>query len=103
MTISRRIFVLGLIGSTGSLVLPEMSRADQGMVSESDSNALALGYKADATQVDKAKYKNYVAGQTCSDCQFFQGAANAPSAPCPLFGGKTVDAKGWCSGYAKRG
>jgi len=34
----------------------------QAMVAESDSQAAALGYKADATKVDKTKQAKYAAG-----------------------------------------
>jgi hypothetical protein len=63
---------------------------------------MALGYKANATQIDKAKYPAYMAGQSCSNCQFYQGNASAASAPCPLLGGKNVSGSGWCKGYVKK-
>jgi hypothetical protein len=72
------------------------------MLAESDSQALALGYKADATKVDKAKQPKYASGQLCSNCALFQGAPSAAAAGCPLFAGKQVAAKGWCSAYAKK-
>ena len=68
-------------------------------MSESDPTAIALNYKADAKQVKSPKY---VAGQLCKNCNFYQGAASAANAPCPLFGGKLVAGNGWCSGYAKK-
>ena len=33
----------------------------------------------------------------------YQGAANSTAGGCPLFPGKQVAAKGWCSAYAKKG
>jgi High potential iron-sulfur protein len=103
MKTSRRNFIIVVAGLTSSLLLDRAASADTATISESDPSAQALGYKADATKVDKAKYSNYTAGETCATCQFYQGTAGSPSGPCPLLGGKAVDAKGWCTGYAKKG
>ncbi len=72
------------------------------MVDEKDPTASALGYVANATKADTAKYKTYTAGQQCSGCQLFQGQAGAASGPCSLFAGKQVNAQGWCSAFAKK-
>ena len=72
------------------------------MVDEKDAIAVSLGYVADASRVDKAKYPNYAAGQACSSCSLFQAAAGAEVGGCPLFAGKQVNAKGWCSAFAKK-
>ena len=71
-------------------------------VDEKDPQAAALGYVADATKANKAKYANYAAGQMCGTCSLYQGAAGSASGPCPLFAGKEVSAKGWCSAYVKK-
>jgi hypothetical protein len=76
--------------------------ADAPMVSESDATAQSLGYKADATMVDKSRFTKYQAGQACANCQLFQGKPGDASGPCPIFGGKQVNAKGWCSAYVKK-
>jgi len=75
----------------------------QSMVVETDPQPTALGYKADATKVDKAKQPKYAAGQVCANCALFQAAAGAAAGACPLFAGKQVSAKAWCSAYAKKG
>ena len=75
----------------------------QAMVADTDPQAVALGYKSDATKADKAKYPKYAAGQACNNCALYQGAAGSASGPCPLFAGKQVSSKGWCSAYAKKG
>jgi len=72
------------------------------MVDEADAQAASLGYKADASKVDKAKFAKYAAGQSCSNCALFQGKAGDASGPCALFAGKAVSAKGWCSAYNKK-
>jgi hypothetical protein len=72
-------------------------------IDESDPLALALGYKADTTKVDSAKYPNHTPTQQCSNCKQFQGTATDSAAGCTLFGGKAVAAKGWCSSWVKKG
>jgi hypothetical protein len=74
----------------------------QAMVSETDPQAAALGYKANATAVDKAKFAKYAAGQQCDNCALYQGKAGSASGGCSLFGAKQVAGKGWCSAYAKK-
>ena len=74
----------------------------QAMVAETEPQASALGYKSDASKVDKIKYPKYVAGQVCTNCALFQGKADAAAAGCPLFAGKQVAGKGWCSAYDKK-
>lgn len=74
----------------------------QAMVAETDLQASALGYKADASKVDKAKYSKYAAGQACVNCALYQVATGSAAGGCPLFAGKQVAAKGWCSAYAKK-
>ena len=97
----RRVFLLQTITIGLGTVLATQASA-QAMLAESDSQALALGYKADATKVDKAKQPKYASGQLCSNCALFQGAPSAAAAGCPLFAGKQVAAKGWCSAYVKK-
>jgi High potential iron-sulfur protein len=72
------------------------------MVDEKDPTATALGYVADATKADKAKFPKYAAGQHCGNCQLFQGKAADAGGPCPLFAGKQVATKGWCSAFAAK-
>jgi hypothetical protein len=100
---SRRHFIrLAACSSAVLLAGREALAADPPMVDEKDPAAAALGYVADATKVDKAKYANYAAGQTCATCQFYQGKAGSVSGACPVLGGKLVAAKGWCSAFAKK-
>ncbi len=72
------------------------------MVEKDDAQALTLGYVADATQVDKVKFKNYVSGSACSNCALYQGQAGDVAGGCPLFAGKNVAAKGWCTSWVKK-
>jgi hypothetical protein len=73
------------------------------MLSESDPTAVSLGYKANASTVDKAKFLHYAPGESCSNCTLYQGAAGASSGPCPIFAGKAVSSSGWCRSYRKKG
>lgn len=98
---TRRIFLMQAAAS--GLALSAVTAVNaQAMVAESDPQATALGYKADATKVDKAKQPKYTAGQVCGNCALFQGAAGSAAGGCPLFAGKQVSAKAWCSAYAKK-
>jgi len=98
---NRRTFIAQVsLGS--SVLLASQVRAQAAMVSETDPQAVGLGYKADGTKVDKTKFPKYAAGQMCGSCALFQGKAGDKSGPCPIFAGKQVAASGWCSAYAKK-
>ena len=96
---SRRQFIQ-IIPLAGAALMASRG-AHAAMVDEKDPQAVALGYVADATKVNKAKYKQYAAGQVCSNCALYQGGA-AASGGCALFPGKQVAGPGWCSAYAKK-
>ena len=98
---SRRQFMILSAAGACTLALNGKVQA-QAMVAETDPQAAALGYKANATIVDKARYPKYAAGQMCSNCALYQGKADSAAAGCSLFAGKQVASKGWCSAYAKR-
>lgn len=97
---SRRQFIqiVPVAGAAMLAARPALAQA----LSDKDPQAVALGYVADATKADKAKYKNYAAGQICSNCALFQGKATDATGPCSLFQGKLVPNKGWCSAWAKK-
>jgi hypothetical protein len=102
---TRRRFVARAGSAFGAVVLasllPRDARSgDLPPVSPTEPTAQALGYIEDASKVDKAKAPTYVAGTTCATCNFYQGAA--ATGACTLFPGKSVSAKGWCAGYAKK-
>ncbi|WP_296654915.1 high-potential iron-sulfur protein [Paraburkholderia sp.] len=103
MKSSRRSFLITSIGVATTVALSKQAfAADATKVSESDAMAVTLGYKTDATKVDKAKFAKYVAGENCHNCALYQGKATDAFAPCPMFGGKQVSGKGWCNGYNKK-
>lgn len=101
-TTDRRVFMLqSLVGCAA--VGAALKAQAQALVAENDAQSTALGYKADATKVDKAKQPKYAAGQLCSNCALFKAEASAAAGACPLFAGKQVAAKGWCNAWAKKG
>jgi hypothetical protein len=102
MTTRRHFVQIVPLAACGAL-LARPAFAQAPMVDDKSPQAAALGYVADATKADKAKYKNYVAGQTCAGCALYQGKAADAAAGCPLFAGKQVAGKGWCSAWAKKG
>lgn len=80
---------------------PAASVAAGPLLDEKDPQAIALGYVAVAAKADKTKYPKYADGQACSNCSLYQGGA-ADQGGCPLFAGKQVVAKAWCSAYNKK-
>ncbi len=98
---NRRVFMIQAVAGAAAFCA-SLPAAAQTMLAETDAQATALGYKADATKVDKTKQAKYAAGQLCSNCALYQAAAGAAAGGCPLFAGKQVAGKGWCSAWAKK-
>ena len=108
-TITRRKFITG---SAAASVLPLLSassvRADneQLKIEENNPQAIALGYKHQASDVDVTKFPRRAgdAGQTqfCSNCMLFNGKAENEWAPCVIFANKLVKGEGWCNAWAKK-
>ena len=71
------------------------------LVDEKEPQAVALSYVNDTTKIDKTKFPKFEAGQQCGNCSLYQGAAEAQG-PCPLFPGKHVASKAWCSAWVKK-
>jgi hypothetical protein len=103
MSLSRRAFIENGAIFIATIGVSEVAwSAPVPMLSESDPTAMALGYKANASTVDKAKFAQYAPGESCSNCALYQGTAGSSSGPCGIFAGKAVSATGWCSSYAKK-
>ena len=100
---SRRSFIQ-IVPLAGALALCARGAlaAGEAPVDEKDPQAAALGYVVDAAKADKAKFAKYAAGQNCAGCQLYQGKPADAQGPCPLFAGKQVAGKGWCSAWAKK-
>jgi hypothetical protein len=102
MRTTRRTFVvrtagIAMLAMTGREALSALAQLE-----ESDPSAQALGYRADASHVDRAKYPRFKDGQRCGNCQFSQGKPGDASAQCALFGARHVSAAGWCDAYQAR-
>ncbi len=104
MNKTRRSFIAGAAVGSAAIIVSRGAAAQAAapVLSESDPQATSLGYKADTTKVDKAKYPQHQASQMCSGCNFYQGKPTDAMAPCQLFAGKQVANKGWCSAWAKK-
>lgn len=98
---NRREFI-AQISFASTALLAGNAMAQGAMLAETDAQAKALGYVADAAKADKVKFPKFAAGQSCANCALYQGKAGAAAGACPLFAGKQVAAKGWCSAYAKK-
>ena len=104
MNCQRRSFVLYAAGASalhGTLAFAQNPAPE--LVKDTDANAVALGYSSDGSKTDVKKYPQYAVGQSCSVCTLYTGTSKDSSAVCPVFGGKAVSAKGWCSAWAKKG
>ncbi len=99
---SRRQFIVHLSVGSAAFTLAQTAFAQAPMLLEADATAKALGYSADAGKTDKVKYPKYAKEQLCSNCALYQGKAADAAAACPLFAGKQVAGKGWCSAWAKK-
>ena len=99
---SRRRFIkltaIGLVATPFANALLNGTARAADMVGETDPQATALGYKADATKAEKRTD----ATATCANCNFYSGKAGEASGPCALFQGKLVAANGWCTAWAKK-
>ncbi|NDF03688.1 MAG: iron permease [Betaproteobacteria bacterium] len=104
MSMNRRTFVIKSAVVSSALAVGALHNAAQAqaMVAETDPQAKSLGYVADATKADKAKFPKYAAGQHCGNCALYQ-PKDAKAGGCPLFAGKQVANAGWCSAWAKKG
>ena len=98
---NRREFMIN-ISLGGTALLAGQAFAQAPMLAETDAQAAALGYKADSATVDAKKFPKHAPTQLCNNCALYQGKVTDVAAGCPLFAGKQVAGKGWCSAYAKK-
>jgi hypothetical protein len=99
---TRRQFFRSSIPAVLLLSSARLALAEPAKLEESDATATALGYKHDATKVDSKKSPTYMAGRACGNCQLYQGKPGDAWGVCAVMGGKLVNAKGWCSAWAKK-
>ena len=96
---NRRTFMLQVVVGGSALAATRAMAQAAPQVSEADGNAVSLGYKSDASKVDAKKYTDHKANQNCGNFALFLGKATDAAVSFPLFPGKQVSAKGWCSAY----
>ena len=99
MVNTRRTFLITLAASSVAFASGAYAQVK---LDEKDTQAVALGYVADASKADNKKFPKYAAGQNCASCALYQGKAADTFGGCPLFAGKQVAAKGWCGAWAKK-
>jgi hypothetical protein len=107
--INRRNFLkLSIKASGGALALTAipMSLRAQDEVSEDEPLAQAMGYFADATTVDTAKFPKRAgeagAKQFCYNCALYAGEASDELAPCSIFQNRLVRGAGWCNAWVAK-
>lgn len=107
--INRRNFLkLGVTAGGGALALSaipiNLIAGDE--VTEDEPLAQAMGYVADASTVDTAKFPKRAgdagAKQFCNNCALFSGEADAETAPCSIFQNRPVRGAGWCNAWVAK-
>ena len=88
---SRRAILKGLVSIPVLAIAGFHSTSYAAMLSADDPTAKALSYTDKST----------TAGQSCANCQLYQGGS-AATGPCPIFPGKDVAAAGWCKSWVAR-
>ena len=94
--------VLRVLPAAALLAGPRARAQEADLLKESDSEALAVDYHADAARVARSRSPQYEPGQTCANCSLFGGEAGDASGGCGLFFGKQVAAIGWCKAWEKK-
>ena len=104
MQAPRRLFRLNAMTVGAALAGARLAAAQTApaIVKEDDPTAVALSYATDASRIDAKKQPVYVPNSRCSTGALFQRTAGDLSAPCPVFSGKQVAAKGWCTDWSKK-
>ena len=102
---NRRAFLKSAAVASSALLIARFSHAQGPLVAADDPTAVALGYLADHTQVDTAKWAKKAgpggAGQQCTSCAIYQAIDDEYGA-CPIFAGKRVHAAGWCNSWVQK-
>ena len=105
--ISRRSIVKS--GLMAGALLPAMTLVSRRVeaaplppLDPNDPTAKALGYVADGSKVDSAKYASFKPAQKCGNCTQYQGKPTDASAACTIFAGKSVPQAGWCQVWAQK-
>jgi hypothetical protein len=82
--------------------MPNSAQAqNQTAVTDTDPQAVALGYQMDGSKTDVKKHPNYNVNQSCEGCALYQKSTDATGS-CAVFGNKLVAKKGWCGAWTKK-
>lgn len=100
MTPNRRTFLFTAVASSGALGTVHVLAQER--LDEKSPQATALGYRADTTKVDAKAFPKHTATQLCNGCGLWQSKPTDAWGNCPLFAGKQVAGKGWCSAWVKK-
>ncbi|KLV05213.1 high-potential iron sulfur protein 2 [Photobacterium aquae] len=89
-----KLSLASLIGMTAgkTLLTQPVHAAELPQLSEDDPQAKALQYVHESPDAEK----------NCANCALIQGEDGKEWRPCAIFPGKAVNAKGWCSAWAKK-
>ena len=100
----RRFLKLGSVVAASIALASGVGKifAQAAHVDENETKAQNLGYRNDATGVDRTKFSKYAPGQICASCQFYKGTPGEAWGPCQIFSGRQVSANGWCVSYWKK-
>lgn len=102
----RRVLRAGLLGIAAiplaRLAGPGTARATSHLpqLPLDNPQAQALNYRHDAAQVPEEAGRSE--GEFCDNCQFFQAGDDPQWGGCTIFPQHLVNAKGWCSSWAKK-
>ena len=99
---NRRMFFLQAIVAGSALTTVRAIAQAPAKLSESDPQAVALGYKDDTKTVDTKRFPKHEESQLCSNCTLYQGKPKDEWAACAIFAGKQVAGGGWCSSWIKK-
>ena len=95
----RRDLILTFPIVMSTALRPGEAQSQSVELKESDAEAIAVEYRADASKVDPTKSPKYKPGQTCASCNLFFPQAGSSLGGCQLFYGKDVAAAGWCNAW----
>ncbi|CAD7838659.1 MAG: hypothetical protein [Olavius algarvensis Gamma 3 endosymbiont] len=95
--LNRRQFLgstAAIVAFTPSILIANRSAVagDAARVDPNDPQAKALSYVHESPKADNL----------CTNCQLYQGAADAAWGLCAIFPGKQVAGGGWCSAWVKK-
>jgi hypothetical protein len=91
-SMSRRTLLKGLASIPVVAAVGYSATAAAEKLSVDDPTAKSLAYTEKST----------TDGQTCANCNLYQGG-DAATGACPIFGGKDVVASGWCKSWVAKG